>query len=210
MHATACVIWLHGLGADGTDFIPIVPELAIPEELSIRFVFPHAPVIPITINNGYRMRGWYDIKTSDIDNRADADGLAASVSRISRLITDEIANGIAPERILVVGFSQGGAVALHSALTYPQHLGGAIALSTYLPLTRALDTRLADANRTLPILQCHGTFDEVVAPALGHTARDWLVSRGYRLSWHEYPMDHSLCAAEVTEIGRWLAARLAS
>jgi phospholipase/carboxylesterase len=206
--ATASIIWLHGLGADGGDFVPIVPELRLPSTLAVRFWFPDANVVPVTVNNGYRMRAWYDIKSLSLDDRADAPGLHASVNRVSGMIDNEIRNGIAPERIIVAGFSQGGVVALHTALTIPHRIGGAIALSTYLPHTTTLDLARVTTHTDLPILQCHGKNDNVVSYSTGRAAYAWLCSHGYQPEWHDYPMEHSLCALEITDIGRWLSARL--
>ena len=208
--ATASVIWLHGLGADGSDFVPIVPELHLSPTLAVRFWFPNANVMPVTINNGYRMRAWYDIKSLSLDDLADAQGLHASVHRISGMIDDEIRSGIAPERIILVGFSQGGVVALHTALTVPHRIGGAIALSTYLPHTTTLDSARVTTHTDLPILQCHGKHDDVVSFAMGRAAYAWLCSHGYQPEWHEYPMEHSVCAAEMTDIGSWLTNHLAT
>ena len=205
---SASVIWLHGLGADGHDFVPLVPELRLPTALHVRFVFPHAPVRPVTINNGYRMRAWYDIQSLGTGGRSDAAGLADSVARIAALIAAERSAGIAAQRIIIAGFSQGGAVALHAALTCTERLAGIIALSTYLPLADELAGRLVAANRDLPVLICHGRQDSVVAPWMGAAARDWLVSAGCAVEWHEYPMEHQVCAAEIAEIARWLVARL--
>jgi phospholipase/carboxylesterase len=207
--AAASVVWLHGLGADGNDFVPIVPELRLPPAPGIRYVFPHATVRPVTLNNGYPMRAWYDIKSLDPAGRAEAPGLDESVARISALIDRERAAGVAANRIVVAGFSQGGAVAFHCALAYPERLGGLLALSTYLPRPEHLEPRLSAANRTLPILMCHGTEDPVVVPAMAATAREWLLAHGFSVDWRTYPMPHSVCPAEVADIGRWLAGRLA-
>jgi phospholipase/carboxylesterase len=207
--AGASVIWLHGLGADGNDFVPIVPELRQPAQAAIRYVFPHAEVRPVTLNNGYPMRAWYDIKSLDPAGRADALGLEQSVARITALIDRERAAGVPADRIVVAGFSQGGAVAFQTALAYPETLGGLLALSTYLPRPEYLETRLAAANRGLPILMCHGTQDPVVVPSMATLARDWLTLHGYAIDWRTYPMPHSVCPAEIADIGRWLAARLA-
>jgi phospholipase/carboxylesterase len=206
--AQASVIWLHGLGADGHDFVPIVPELRLPAAPAVRFVFPHAAVRPVTVNNGFRMRAWYDIKSLTPGGRGDPAGLADSVARINALIAAERADGIDAARIVVAGFSQGGAVALHVALACPQRLAGVIALSAYLPLAGELEGRLADANRDLPILQCHGRHDPMVALPMGEAARDWLTTRNYPLEWHEYPMQHEVCADEIADVARWLRARL--
>jgi phospholipase/carboxylesterase len=207
--ARSTVIWLHGLGADGHDFVPLVPELRLPDTLAVRFIFPNAPVRPVTINGGYEMRAWYDITTLTAAERADAAGLAASVSRINALIADEITAGIPAARIIVAGFSQGGAVALHAALGATPPVGGVIALSTYLPHPEVLERRLASPARSLPVLMCHGRRDPVVQLGMGIEARDWLIAAGYAVDWHEYPMEHELCAAEIGRISAWLGTRCA-
>ncbi|MGQ0428846.1 MAG: alpha/beta hydrolase [Gammaproteobacteria bacterium] len=203
--ATASVIWLHGLGADGHDFVPIVPELGLP---AVRFVFPHAPVRPVTLNMGMRMRAWYDIRTLTAEGRADEEGIRASVELARGYIAAERAVGIASQRILLAGFSQGGAIALHAGLRHAEPLAGIIGLSAYLPLQAALAGELAAANRATPILMCHGLYDPVLPHALGVMARDWLREQGYVVEWREYPMQHQVCMPEIEEIGRWLRARL--
>lgn len=203
------VIWLHGLGADGADFVPIVPELGLQGSPAVRFVFPHAPYIPVTCNGGYVMRAWYDIISLDSHSRRiDEAGIVASCAAIRGLIEREIERGIAVDRIFLAGFSQGGAVAYTTALTYPAPLAGVIALSTYLPAADLLAREASAANRAIPILAAHGTQDDVVSPALGRSARDFLTQRGYAVEWHEYPMPHALCIEEVELIGAWLRARL--
>jgi phospholipase/carboxylesterase len=204
----ATVLWLHGLGADGHDFVPLVPELDLPPSLGIRFVFPHAPVRPITLNRGYEMRGWYDITSLTTEGRADGVGLADSTQRILGLVDAEQAAGVAPSRIVIAGFSQGGAVALHAGFSAPERLAGILALSTYLPLAATLEARRTAVNRDLPVLMCHGTEDPIVGLALGRAARDALKAAGTPVEWREYPMEHALCAAEITEIARWLKARV--
>ena len=206
--ATATVIWLHGLGADGNDFVPIVPEITLPASAPTRFVFPHARVRPVTINTGYPMRAWYDIRSLSTHGRGDAAGMGESVATVHAIIAAERAAGISSSRIVIAGFSQGGAVALHAALTAPEPLAGIFAASTYLPLAGDLEGRLAAANRGLPVLMCHGSHDNVVAPELGLEARDWLTSHDYAVSWHEYPMAHEVCAEEIAELSRWLVRRL--
>jgi phospholipase/carboxylesterase len=208
--ASASVIWFHGLGADGHDFVPIVPELELPAASSIRFVFPHARVRPVTLNMGMAMRAWYDIKTLTAEGRADEEGIRESVGVLGRFIAAERAAGIASERIVVAGFSQGGAVALHGGLRHPEPLGGILALSCYLPLQATLENELADANRKTQILMCHGQFDPVLPMALGVMARDWLRLQGYAVDWKEYPMQHQVCLPEIQDISRWLGARLAA
>ncbi len=205
----ASIIWLHGLGADGNDFVPIVPELRLGDELGVRFVFPHAGVRPVTINNGYQMRAWYDITSLSPEGRGAAEGLPASVERVAQLIDAQRARDVPAERIVIAGFSQGGAVALHAALGYAATLAGVLALSTYLPVAETLEPRLSIANRTAPILMCHGMYDPVVLPAMGEAARKWLQDRSYNVEWHAYPMQHQVSPAEVVDVGRWLRKRLA-
>lgn len=208
------LIWLHGLGADGSDFVPIVAELRLPANLSGRFIFPHAPYQPVTCNGGYEMRAWYDILSLAPDERRiDVAGLQDSVAGIHRLIAREVERGIPARRIVVAGFSQGGAVAYTAALTYPEALAGVIALSTYLPAPELIGEtltgeRASAANAPLPIFAAHGDEDDVVTPALGLRARDFLRQRGYRPEWHTYPMAHEVCAAEIADIGRWLGQQL--
>ena len=206
--ADSSVIWLHGLGADGHDFVPIVPELRLPETLGVRFVFPHATVRPVTINNGHPMRAWYDITSLGTGSRGGAAGLDESVARVGRLIAAEQALGIDAKRIVIAGFSQGGAVALHAALVHAERLAGVLALSTYLPVPETLENRLSPANRDVPILMCHGTFDPVVVPPMGEAARGWLEARKYPLDWRTYPMQHQVMPSEIADIARWLALRL--
>jgi phospholipase/carboxylesterase len=206
--ASASVIWLHGLGADGNDFVPIVPELRLPAAPGIRFVFPHAPVRPVTLNMGMRMRAWYDIKTLTAEGRADEAGIRESAARLGGLIEDERALGIAAGRIVIAGFSQGGALALHAALRHPEPLAGILALSSYLPLQALLAAELAEANRQTPILMCHGQYDPVLPLALGVAACNWLRAAGYRVEWKEYPMQHQVCGPEILDVAAWLRARL--
>ena len=206
--ATASVIWLHGLGADGHDFVPIVPELKLPANPGIRFVFPHAPVRAVTLNMGMRMRAWYDIKTLTAEGRADEPGLRESLARLDALIAAERALGIESRRIVIAGFSQGGAVALHGALRHPEPLGGILALSCYLPLQAVLANELAEVNRQTSILMCHGQFDPVLPLALGLAACNWLRAAGYRVEWKEYPMQHQVCLPEIQDVAAWLRARL--
>ena len=206
--AIASVVLLHGLGADGWDFVPIVEELRLPDALPVRFVFPHAPLRPVTVNAGYVMRAWYDIKSFTPEGRADALGLAESVERVNAYLRNEIARGVAPSRIVLAGFSQGGAVALSAGLRFNQRLAGLLALSTYLPFPERLAAERSVANSDLPILMCHGRMDPVVHFAMGTEARDALKALGYPVEWHEYPMQHEVCAAELAQIGRWLRDRL--
>ena len=207
--ADAAVIWLHGLGADGHDFVSLLPELRLPASMAVRFVFPHAPVRPVTLNNGWPMRAWYDIKSLDANGRDDAEGIAASAQRLATLIAAEQARGIPSERIVLAGFSQGGAVVLYAGLRHSQPLAGILALSTYLPLRDRLSAERSAANSQVPILMCHGTHDPVVTLPFALQSRTALQQAGCALDWREYPMEHSLCAAEVLAISQWLQQRLA-
>ena len=182
----AVVIWLHGLGADGHDFEPIVPELRLDPGLNIRFVFPHAPMMPVTINQGFVMRAWFDIRTADISAEADEKGIRASAKMVSKLVDAEIAKGIAPERIVLAGFSQGGAIVLHAGLRYGKQLAGIIALSTFLPLAESLEQEKSATNDGIPILLAHGSADPVVPVALAYETRAALENGGYEVEWHEY------------------------
>ena len=209
---TAGVIWLHGLGADGNDFVPIVHELDLSGAPDIRFVFPHAPMQPVTINNGYVMRAWYDVRWGDLEGRSkqpDEKGVRASQAAIGQLVEREISRGTRAERIVLAGFSQGGAIALQTALRYPQKLAGVMALSTYLPLADTFLAEAAEQNRSTPIFMAHGTQDGVVQFAYGARSRDLLVQHGYDVEWHEYPMAHSVCLDEIRDIGAWLVRVLA-
>ena len=206
--AVASVVLLHGLGADGTDFVPIVDELQLPDALPVRFVFPHAPLRPVTVNAGYVMRAWYDIRSFTPEGRADASGLAQSVGRVNGYLRDQIAHGVAASRIVLAGFSQGGAVALAAGLRFPEPLAGILALSTYLPFPQTLTAERSVANADVRILMCHGRHDPVVHVTLGQEARDVLIGLNYTVEWHEYPMQHEVCTAEIAEVGRWLKERL--
>ena len=204
------VIWLHGLGADGSDFVPVVPELGLAVEPGVRFIFPHAPAIPVTCNGGYVMPAWYDIISLEANSRSvDSAGIVASRQAICDLIAREIQRGIRCDRIFLAGFSQGGAIAYSTALTYPEKLAGVIALSTYLPLPDLLADEATSANRAIPIFAAHGTADDVVSFALGLAARELLVGRGYSLQWHDYPISHTVCLPEIKAIGQWLGERMA-
>ncbi len=201
--ARSAVIWMHGLGADGHDFEPIVPELELPPALAARFVFPHAPVQPIAINGGLPMRAWFDILGLGGDRPEDAAGVAASAQRIEALIAREQARGIPAERIVLAGFSQGGAMALHVGLRHAQKLAGIMALSCWLPL-RAELAALNGANPRTPILMCHGSYDPMVPSVLGEHSRDLLQQAGYTVEWRAYPMQHQVCLEEIADISRWL------
>lgn len=204
----ASVIWLHGLGADGHDFEPIVPELVDPAWPALRFVFPHAPVRPVTLNMGMPMRAWYDIKALSLDERADETGLRASIAEIETLIAAENARGIPSERIILIGFSQGGVMALQVALRHARTLAGVVGLSCYLPMAEALADERAAANTGTPVLLMHGTHDPVVPLALGEHARRTLEGWDYAVQWHTYPMQHQLCLEQIQDLRRWLGDRL--
>jgi len=197
------IIWMHGLGADGHDFEPLVPELqaGLPP---LRFVFPHAPVRPVTINNGYAMRAWYDIIGIDRRSAEDFKGIGESADSIGGLIHREHARGIASDHILLAGFSQGGAMALHLATRHPDKFAGVIALSSYLPLSRDLSKACDAANLATPIFMAHGTLDPVVPYMLGDESRQVLETAGFKIEWHAYPMQHSLCEPEVADLRGWL------
>lgn len=199
---TAAVIWLHGLGASGHDFEPIVPELALPADAAVRFVFPHAPVMPVTINGGMSMPAWYDIKAMDIDRVVDTEQLKASADAVAQLIDREIERGISSEKIIIAGFSQGGAVAYELGLSYPKRLAGILALSTYFATADTVE--LSSANRTIPINVYHGTFDPMVPEALGQRSIEQLEAKGYQPQYETYPMEHSVCLEEVQSIGRFI------
>jgi len=208
--ADAAVIWLHGLGADGYDFVPIVDELRLPPTLAVRFIFPHARPRPVTINNGFVMRAWYDITGLGPDRKEDDAGIRESAGVVNGYIEQQNARGVATERIVIAGFSQGGAIALQASLRYPERLGGVMALSTYLPLRESVAAEASRANEDLPILMCHGLRDPMIAAAIGKASRDQLVSLGYTVEWQSYPMEHQVCMEEVHDISRWLQARLES
>lgn len=200
------VIWLHGLGADGQDFVPIADELELP--VAVRYIFPHAPQRPVTINGGYVMRAWYDIAAQDIGARQDEAGIRASQADIEALIAQEVARGIAPQNIFLAGFSQGGAIALHTALRQEKPLGGVLALSTYLPLATTVDDEAcADALRT-PVFMAHGRSDTVVPFTLGKSSKEALEKLGCDVEWHEYAMPHSVYPEELQDIQRWLTKHM--
>ena len=205
---TGSVIWLHGLGADGHDFEPIVPELQLPEGLALRFVFPHAPVRPVTLNGGMSMRAWYDIFSLDRDGPVDEEGIRASGEILNDLIQREQERGIAANRIVVAGFSQGGAIALHAALRYPQRLAGLMALSTYLPLISSFDDEVVRnedaANVDISIFMAHGSFDPVLPMQMGTASAELLTKAGFDVEWHDYPMAHAVCGEEIAHIRDWL------
>ncbi len=199
---TASVIWLHGLGADGNDFAPIVPELRLPKA-AIRFVFPHAPVRPVTINGGMRMRAWYDI-TDGANRREDERGVRASQVLIEALVGREKERGTKAGRLVLAGFSQGGAIALHTGLRHPERIAGIMALSTYVPVGEKLSAEASTANRDVPIFMGHGSDDPIIPLARAEQSRNLLKSLGYPAEWHKYAMPHSVCPEELADIGTWL------
>jgi phospholipase/carboxylesterase len=202
------IIWMHGLGADGHDFVDIVPELRLPARPGVRFVFPHAPMRPVTINGGYVMRAWYDIRDDGGVRREDPAGVRASQKALEALIQREKERGVPAASIVIAGFSQGGAMALHTSLRHGERLAGVMALSCSLPLADTLAAEAAPANRDVPIFLAHGTQDPMIPMARALRARETLVGLGYRVEWHEYPMPHSVCAEEVRDISTWLGVVL--
>jgi phospholipase/carboxylesterase len=206
--ANASVIWLHGLGADGNDFVPVVPELELPDTLAVRFVFPHAPVRPVTINGGMRMRAWYDILGLDRAAREDAQGIRESQALVEALIRKETARGIPSERVVLAGFSQGGAITLQTGLRFPEKLAGLMVLSGYLPQRDSVATEASVANRGIPLFMAHGEFDYMLPLQLGSFSRDLLQQQGYAVEWHSYPMEHQVCAEEIRDIAAWLTGVL--
>ncbi len=206
---TASIIWLHGLGADGHDFEPMVPQLTWPGAPDIRFVFPHAPVRPVTLNGGMPMRAWYDIISIDAGRDHDGRGIVDSVNQSAALINQEIDRGIPVDRIVLAGFSQGGAIAVQLALRFPKKLAGLIALSTYLLFPDRLESQAHEANRELPVFVGHGTSDPMVPFSMGEALTHQLESIGYPVQWHSYPMPHAVCPQEISDITAWLRERLA-
>lgn len=207
--ANAVVIWLHGLGADGHDFVPIVPELTLPAGIHARFVFPHAPVRPVTLNGGMRMRAWYDIKSLSRSDLQDDAGIRESAATVMEIVAEQRRAGIAARRTVIAGFSQGGAITLHAVCRLAEPLAGAMALSTYLPLHDTLPRELTDAAKETPVLMCHGRADPVLALSMGTSSRDGLKSWGMNVEWHDYPMAHAVCAEEIDDISAWLGKVLA-
>jgi len=201
------IIWLHGLGADGFDFVPLVGDLIKPEWPAIRFEFPHAPKLPVTINGGMRMRAWYDISSFDVKGRQDSPGVQASRDAISQRV--RATRSIPPQRTIIAGFSQGGAIALATGLTFDERLAGLIVLSAYVPIAGELSAQLSSANRTVPIFMAHGSDDQVVPLALGEESHAWLINAGYDVAWHRYPMAHNVIAEELLDMAVWLESRWA-
>ncbi len=205
----AAVLWMHGLGADGNDFVPIVPELQLPPELPVRFVFPHAPMMPVTLNGGYVMRAWYDVSFDGVSKRPDADGIRASQAAIERLIAREKERGIDSRRIVLAGFSQGGAVTLQTGLRHAEPLAGLMVLSSYLPLADTVADERSAENIGTPIFMAHGRDDPVIGIELAEQSVAQLKTLGYTVEWHEYAMEHSVCMQEIRDIAAWLAQVLA-
>lgn len=205
---SVAVVWLHGLGADGHDFEPIVPQLAWPGAPAIRYVFPHAPVRPVTINGGMPMRAWYDILSLTTARGHDRNGIVDSVNQVAGLLRREVARGIPSQRIILAGFSQGGAIALQLALRFPEALAGLVALSSYLLFGERLETQQHPANSSLPAFVGHGTSDPVVPVALGQEAAQRLEALGHPVEWHTYPIVHAVCPEEIGHLRSWMQARL--
>ncbi len=203
---TAAVIWLHGLGASGHDFEPVVPELGLPEDTAVRFIFPHAPNLPVTINGGMSMPAWYDIKAMDIDRVVDTEQLRASADAVAKLVEQQKHKGTPPERIIIAGFSQGGAVAYELGLSYPERFGGVLALSTYFATADTVER--SEANADVPISVYHGTFDPMVPESLGVRSVETLKEMGYDPSYQTFPMEHSVCLEEIQDIGRFIRRHL--
>jgi len=204
------VIWMHGLGADCWDFVPVVKELGLPASLPLRFIFPQAPMRPITINNRQVMPGWYDIAMAELHRKPDESGVRQSQAYVDELIVREIGRGIPADKIILAGFSQGGAIALQTGLRHREALGGIMALSTYLTLDDSLAAEASIANANVPILMAHGTQDPIVPLALAVSSRTKMEARGYKIEWREYPMPHSVCMEEIEEISAWIQARFKS
>ena len=202
--ATASIIWLHGLGADGHDFEPVVPALSLPQNLGLRFVFPHAPQRPVTINNGYVMRAWYDIFDVTFSHREDAAGIQESEQALKKLIEREIDRGIPSHRIILAGFSQGGAISLYTGIRCQQPLAGILALSTYLPILGASDLKTYSVNKNIPIMMAHGVEDTLIPINLAMQTRILMEKSGFVIEWYSYPMGHSLCPEEIADISSWL------
>ncbi|MCP3914227.1 MAG: alpha/beta fold hydrolase [bacterium] len=206
--ADASVIWMHGLGADASDFPPVVPMLGLPADHGVRFVFPNAPRIPVTVNGGMVMPAWYDILALDFDRRVDEEGVRRSAAQVTALIERERERGVTANRIVVAGFSQGGAIAYHVGLRHPERLAGILALSTYIACDGDLQNERSTENADIPIFHGHGTMDPMVVLGMGVAAREKLTGLGYEIEWHEYPMQHQVCAEEIEDAGRFLASVL--
>ena len=204
----ASIIWLHGLGADGHDFEPIVPELGLPADAGIRFIFPNAPMMPVTINGGMTMRAWYDVRSANLREYEDENSIVNSSALIQQYLKNEIDSGIAAGRIILAGFSQGGAIALHTGLRFDQTLAGVLALSTYLPLPQKLEAEADDANQATKIFMGHGAFDPIIPIDQGRTSAERLKAAGYHVDFNEYMMEHAVCLEEIKAIGDWINQQL--
>lgn len=202
--ANACVIWLHGLGASGHDFVPVPPHLKLKQEAAVRFIFPHAPEIPVTCNSGYIMPAWYDILALTEIRQINLQHIEQARQAINQLIQEQIDQGIAADRIILVGFSQGGAVAYYTALQFPHKLAGLIALSTYLPNPETLSESARSTNQSIDIHIAHGDYDEMVTENAARAALTWLQDNGYKADWSHYPMGHEVCISEIRQIGQWI------
>ena len=202
------IVWLHGLGADGHDFEPVVPQLVRPDWPALRFVFPHAPVRPVTVNGGMRMRAWYDISGTEIANKQDEQGIRDSMGQVEALLARETERGIPPERQFLAGFSQGGAITLSLLVRRREPLAGAIALSTYLPLADHAEREFAAEAARVPLFLAHGSLDPVVPQGLGLMSREWLARHGFQVDWHSYPMPHSVSMDEIRHLAQWIEQRL--
>jgi phospholipase/carboxylesterase len=205
-NSTAAVIWMHGLGADGNDFVPVVPELDLAGLGPVRFVFPNAPMRPVTINNGYVMRAWYDIVPGDLEGNVrvpDNQGIRESQVQIEALIAREKTRGIVPGRVVLAGFSQGGAITLQTGLRHVERLAGLLVLSSYLPLAETVEAEAAPANRDVPVFMAHGAYDPVIPLDRAVRSRDALQALGYAIEWYEYPMQHSVCLEEIHAVAAW-------
>lgn len=200
----ATIIWLHGLGADGHDFEPIVPQLRLDDELGIRFIFPHAPIMPVTINGGMQMRAWYDIKSADLTQREDLATTKASAETIKRFIEAEIDSGIASEKIIIAGFSQGGAISLYTGLRFDKPLAGILALSTYLPIKDSTESELHENNKSTPIMQMHGQFDPIIPMTTAKQSFDYMKQLGLDIEWKDYRMEHSVAPEQIRDITEWI------
>ena len=203
----ACLVWLHGLGADGHDFEPLIPELRLVNEFGVRVVLPHAPPRPVTINGGMVMRAWYDVLSPDFGHAEDGSGIRQSEQELLALIAGEVANGIPAKRIVLAGFSQGGAMALHTGVRYPQAFAGILALSCYLPLAESLARESCEASLAVPIMMAHGVSDPLIPLALAEQSRDRLRQQGYTVDWYSYPMPHAVYPQEIRDLRDWLEKR---
>lgn len=203
-HPIASVIWLHGLGADGNDFVSIVRELKLPDSLPVRFIFPHAPMRAVTINGGFVMRAWYDLAQGPSSLKSNESDIRASQAEIEKLIEREISRGVTSDKIILAGFSQGGVIALHTALRYTKKLNGIMALSTYLAVPDLLEKEASAVNKAIPIFMAHGDQDNVIDLSMAEKSRDTLLRNGYPLEWHDYPMAHSVCMEEIEALSVWI------